>query len=52
LSEGLQFDKRWEEEEEIWNGRFEFYLIDSQNEPDPAKWEIELAFLLMRDEAA
>ena len=51
-AEGLEFDKRWEEEEEIWNGRFEFYLTDPETEPDPAKWEIELAFLLMRDEAA
>lgn len=51
-TEGLEFDKRWEEEEEIWNGRFEFYLTDPETEPDPAKWEIELAFLLMRDEAA
>lgn len=50
--EGLEFDKRWEEEEEIWNGRFEFYLTDPDVEPDPAKWQIELAFLLMRDEAA
>lgn len=50
--EELEFDKRWEGEDEIWNGRFEFYLTDPDEEPDPDKWQIEIAFLLMRDDAA
>jgi effector-binding domain-containing protein len=50
--EELDIDKRWEAEEEIWNGRFEFYLTDPEAEPDLFKWEIEIAFLLLRDDAA
>ncbi|MDN7241593.1 GyrI-like domain-containing protein [Planococcus sp. N028] len=50
--EGLELDRRWEGEEEIWNGRFECYLTDPQIEPDPAKWEIQLSYLLMSDDAA
>lgn len=50
--EGLEFDKRWEEDMEIWNGRFEQYLKDPDEEPDLFKWEIEISFLLLRDEAA
>lgn len=51
-AEGLEFDKRWEEECEIWNGRFEVFLTDPKTEPDPEKWEIEILLLLVRDEAA
>jgi effector-binding domain-containing protein len=29
-----------------WGGRTEFYLIDPDNEPDPAKWQTEITFLL------
>lgn len=52
MVEGLEFDKRWEAEYEIWNGRFEIFLTDPQMEPDPEKWEIEILLLLVRDEAA
>ncbi|MBD8013515.1 GyrI-like domain-containing protein [Planococcus wigleyi] len=52
LLEGLDIDKRWEGEDEIWNGRFEFYVTDPETEPDLNKWAIEIAFLLMRDDAA
>lgn len=51
-TEGLEFDMRWEEEYEIWNGRFEIFLTDPKIEPDPEKWEIEILLLLIRDEAA
>lgn len=51
-AEGLEFDKRWEAEYEIWNGRFDIFLTDPQIEPDPEKWEIEILLLLVRDEAA
>ncbi|MGK7376242.1 GyrI-like domain-containing protein [Planococcus sp. 1R117A] len=50
--EELEIDKRWEEDEVIWNGRFEFYLTDPELEPDLFKWKIEIAFLLLRDDAA
>ncbi len=29
-----------------WAGRFEFYLTDPNEEPDPNKWEIDLAWKL------
>ncbi|MCE7067138.1 GyrI-like domain-containing protein [Dyadobacter sp. CY326] len=29
-----------------WGGRTEFYLVDPDNEPDPTKWQTEIAFLL------
>ena len=31
---------------ERWNGRLEWYLTDPQAEPDPQKWQTELAFLV------
>lgn len=50
--EGLELDKRWEGDIEIWNGRFESCLTDSKQEPDSDKWEIKISFLLLRDDAA
>ncbi|MGI2327539.1 GyrI-like domain-containing protein [Planococcus sp. YIM B11945] len=50
--EGLELDKRYEGETEIWNGRFECYLSDPSIEPDLNRWEIQLSFLLMPDDAA
>jgi len=50
--EELDIDKRWEADDEIWNGRFEYYLTDPELEPDLYKWQIEIAFLLMQDDAA
>ncbi|TWT07176.1 GyrI-like domain-containing protein [Planococcus sp. CPCC 101016] len=52
IQEELDIDKRWEGEDEIWNGRFEFYVTDPGTEPDLNNWAIEIAFLLMRDDAA
>jgi effector-binding domain-containing protein len=31
---------------EWWGGRIEFYLTDPEKEPDPKKWQTELAFLV------
>lgn len=31
---------------EWWGGRIEFYLTDPDKEPDPKKWQTELAFLV------
>jgi effector-binding domain-containing protein len=33
---------------EWWNGRVEFYLTDPAKEPDPKKYQTELAFLVKR----
>lgn len=52
LEEELELDKRWEGKDEIWNGRFEFYITDPASQPDLYKWRIEIAYLLVRDEAA
>lgn len=32
--EGVSFDRRWEEDIEIWSGRFEQYLTDPETEPE------------------
>ena len=41
---GLTWDKKVEDNEEIWGGRFEYYLTDPALEPDLDKWSIEIAF--------
>ena len=33
-------------EGDVWGGLFESYLSDPEVEPDPAKWETELAYLV------
>ena len=52
MEEGLDIDKRWEGEAEIWNGRFEFYVNDFETEKDLNNWAIRIAFLLLGDDAA
>jgi len=37
---------------EAWRARVENYLTDPTKEPDPAKWETELAFKLADDQRA
>jgi effector-binding domain-containing protein len=32
---------------EWWEGRVEFYITDPASEPDPQKWQTELAFLVV-----
>jgi len=46
---GLVWD-RWEAENgDAFGARFESYLTDPADEPDPAKWEIEVAIRLADD---
>lgn len=52
VQEGLDIDKRWEGRDEIWNGRFEFYVTNADRQTDLNNWAIEIAFLLVRDDAA
>jgi len=48
---GIVWDKRPAgPESEAWRARVENYLTDPTKEPDPAKWETELAFKLADDE--
>jgi effector-binding domain-containing protein len=35
----------WQMDGEEWGARVEWYLTDPGNEPNPAQWETELAFL-------
>jgi effector-binding domain-containing protein len=43
--QGIALD-RWDTERgEAWRGRVEHYFTDPAAEPDPAKWEVEVAFL-------
>lgn len=50
--EGLDLDKRYEEHTEIWNGRFEFYTANAADSNALYGKDVEIAFLLMRDDAA
>ena len=34
------------ETDEIWTGRYEFYLTDADDEPDLTKWETDIMYLL------
>ncbi len=42
---GVKLDVSTEGETEIWRGRYEFFLTNPDEEPDPQKWEIKLAWL-------
>lgn len=44
--QGLTWQTEQTPEGEVWGGRIESYLTDPQEEPDPAKWQTELAFLV------
>ncbi|MET9431878.1 GyrI-like domain-containing protein [Streptomyces sp. NPDC003036] len=44
--QGLEWDMRVVDGVERWGCRIESYRTDPREEPDPAKWETELAFRL------
>ena len=43
---GLEFDVRDTPEGSAWGSRFEEYITDPSAEPDPGKWETDVAYLL------
>jgi effector-binding domain-containing protein len=43
---GLTWKTRTIDQVEWWEGRLEWYLTDPEAEPDPKKWQTELAFLV------
>ncbi|HET6186619.1 MAG TPA: GyrI-like domain-containing protein [Trebonia sp.] len=43
---GLEFDMTGTPEGSAWGSRFEEYITDPSKEPDPAKWETDVAYLL------
>jgi effector-binding domain-containing protein len=43
---GAELDNEPSEDGTAWGGRFEFYLTDPGSQPDPSKWQTEVALLL------
>ena len=43
--EGIEFSITEENGYEAWTGRYEFFLTNPDDEPDPNNWEIKLAWL-------
>jgi effector-binding domain-containing protein len=43
---GLEWDKSSADDGEHWGCRLEIYLTDPSQQPDPTKWETQLAFRL------
>jgi effector-binding domain-containing protein len=42
---GIEFDTWDTAQSSAWRSRFEHYLTDPSKEPDPAKWEVDVAYL-------
>jgi len=42
---GVEFDAEETAEGSVWRSRVEHYLTDPSAEPDPAKWEVDVAYL-------
>jgi effector-binding domain-containing protein len=45
-SQGLEWDRSSADDGEHWRCRLEIYLTDPSQQPDPTKWETQLAFRL------
>jgi len=45
-SRGLKWDKSEAEDGEHWGCRLEIYLTNPSEQPDPSKWQTNLAFRL------
>jgi DNA gyrase inhibitor GyrI len=43
---GVEFDAWYTADGEAWRGRAEHYLTNPAEEPDPAKWEVDVAYLI------
>jgi len=43
---GLEFDMTDTPKGSAWGARFEEYITDPSGEPDPSKWETDVAYLL------
>lgn len=43
---GVSLDSRDTPEGTEWGGRVEHYLTNPAVEPDPAKWEVDVAYLV------
>jgi len=45
VAHGVEFDSTETAAGSVWGGRVEHYLTDPSQEPDPAKWITDLAYL-------
>ena len=43
---GITFDSRDTDHGEAWHSRVEHYLTDPSAEPDPSKWQVDIAYLV------
>lgn len=43
---GWAFDKTGQGPDEVWTARYETYLTNPEEQPDPNKWSTEIAYLL------
>jgi DNA gyrase inhibitor GyrI len=49
ISQGLEWNNRREGNDEVWGGRFEFYLTNPAEQPDLEQWSIEIAYQVRDD---
>ena len=47
--QGLQWDRWTANQGDAWGGRYETYRTDPRAEPDPSRWETEIAMRLRGD---
>lgn len=46
VQQGLRFAKTGDGPDEVWAARYETYLTDPVEQPDPEQWSTELAYLI------
>lgn len=51
-SRRLDLQRSRQGDDEVWGGRFEFYLTDPAQQPDPEQWSTEIAYLIKGNDAA
>lgn len=44
--QGIKWETHHQDNEEVWAGRFNFYLTDQASEPDEGKWRTAIAVLI------
>jgi effector-binding domain-containing protein len=47
---GIKWNIQQEDKTEVWNGRFESFLTNPADQPDPNQWATEIALLVAGDE--
>lgn len=45
-SHDIEWNNVVKDSKEIWGGRFEYYLTDPADQPNPEKWSIEIEYLI------